>query len=124
MKITLAYGTGTAGRDQPGEQPELAWEGDDGQEDEEIPGSLCRDLVPWLDVGVWHLADDIVSALPGAPPASKQDITVRVLVRSAEAVTPQQVLIPLLAAVHGILAAVTATAVGLGGDRRLFVRVE
>lgn len=124
MRITIARGEN--GKPPAGElaRTKLVWEGDDGQEKDALPGSLCKDLVPGFDVGVWQRFDEVRDAVQARTPEVGALASIRVVSQLGADEAGPSILIAHEAAAHAMLsAAITLSATLRSSTKELWICV-
>lgn len=102
----------------------VIWEGDDGQE-EALTGSLCKDLVPLLNVGEWSRLDDVRKAMPERAPDGGERTGLRLSSHIATSKIEALVQVPTMTATYQMLAAaIEAVQLQEGSTKELWIRVE
>ena len=123
VKITIALG---AEERPPGDDPAVLWEGDEGQDGQEIlPAALCREIIPDVPIGEWCRFDDVKSAMPKRPPDGGERTGIQPRSRMTSPPTSVSIQVPTAAAAYQMLEAALALTPRLHkATREIWIRVR
>lgn len=123
MRITIARGEE---EQRPGPDPDVIWEGDEGQDGEEVlPAALCKEIITALEIGEWCRFDDVKAGLPAAPPVGDAQTGIQLAARVARGKKGPAIEVPTMTAAHQMLTAALGLAERLHKNtREMWIRVR